>query len=393
MSTSRFAQAWERFSSRDGLEVLLTLSFGLFFGATLVYAMGRLASQWTMFLIAAAVALSGAIVFSVVFKQLRNSLLIGAVFATPIFYDINFFYRDFTPFNVEANGLTISAFDLFFLPLFAFWVLRELFDRSGQHQFVFDAKWSVLLLIMLGLNLLSCLVVSPEPFYSYSMLSWNVRAIMLFFYLINNIEEERTLRTIVYTFAAVLVTQGIIVIEQVFVGAIFTAENLGRETELLSLVGQERVSRVAGTLGHPNNLAMFLNLLLPATVFFFLQEKRSAPRLLLGAGISLGVLAELWTASRGGWVGLLSAMIFTLFLLLRKRGYNLVVVSATTAFLIGVMVLTLFAASSSFRARLTEEDHGTADLRYPLMEVAYNMIAHNPFFGVGLNTYTATMVE
>jgi putative inorganic carbon (hco3(-)) transporter len=41
--------------------------------------------------------------------------------------------------------------------------------------------------------------------------------------------------------------------------------------------------------------------------------------------------------------------------------------------------------------RLTEDDHGSVQVRVPLMQVAQNMIADNPWLGVGPANYEAEM--
>lgn len=382
-----------KLDDRDSIEGFLALAFGVGFGAILVYAIGRLPGQWTSLLIAASVGVSGVILLSTLTAQLRNALLMAALFSAPIFYDINFLFRENTRFFVQANGLTVSLFDVPFLALFGLWLINIFLSKpgaGGEFRSVEPTVFWLLFLILL-FNLISSAFVTPIPFYGFSMLSWNVKMIMLFLFLYNNVSSEGTVRLIVYGFAAVLMGQGLVVLEQTFVGTIFTAENLNRDVARVSQLGQSTISRAAGTIGHPNDLAMFLNLLLPTVIFFFLIERGFWRRSFLVLAVLLAVIAEIGTASRGGWTGLLAGMLCAVFALLHKRGFNLVTVAAVGSFVVSSIVLLLFVVSETLRNRLTQDDHGTADVRYPLMDVAYNMIGQNPFWGVGLNSYAATM--
>lgn len=372
------------------LELILSILIGAFVGAFLVYAFGRLSSKWAYFLVGVIAATSGLFVYKAISKGLSQLLLLTAVVTLPIHYDINFFYQMNVPFLVDANGISVSIFDILFIPLFLQWISKGFFGEEAE--FKFDKRWAVPLAVIFVLHFFSA-ALSPFPFFSFSMFIWLIKSYCIFYYLLNNIRDHELLRRIGHAFAISLFIEAVVVIEQKFVGVIFTAEALGKDISITSLIGLERVVRLAGTLSHPNQLAMFINLLLPACIFFTLNETQKHWKIFLVVTVALSIIIELWTASRGGWVGLVTAMVLTTYLLLMKKGYNLVKVTVATVFIGAFTFVTLFAASSTFRNRLSGEDYGTAELRYPLMAVAKNMIMHNPYTGVGLNIYTARMKE
>ena len=149
-----------------------------------------------------------------------------------------------------------------------------------------------------------------------------------------------------YAFAAVLIFEGLVVLEQRFLGIIFTGENLGREIQLRSRAGIKTLVRLAGTLYHPNVLAMYLNLILPWVIFLFVIEKRFALRLMMLTAVLMALTVEVWSGSRGGWLGLGIAMATGIFLWMRKGGKNPLIGLGAAGFL----ALIVFAGLSSVRA-------------------------------------------
>lgn len=190
-----------------------------------------------------------------------------------------------------------------------------------------------------------------------------------------------------------LIIEGVVSAEQRFLGVIFTAERLGQNASWEMMVGMQILKRITGTLAQPNKLAMFVNQYLLICLFCSFVAKNPLFKLYLVGAFLAGLVAELLSASRGGWVGFALAFVMTMTLWYWKKGVSPFValsgIGIGSAGLFGI----LFAASETFRRRLTEEDYGTAEIRYPLMEVAMNMIRDNPWFGVGINHYTKYMRE
>jgi O-antigen ligase len=151
------------------------------------------------------------------------------------------------------------------------------------------------------------------------------------------------------------------------------------------------ILRLAGTFDHPNNLAMYLNFIFPICGYYWLIEKRARVKFWIGVAIFLAVLAELGSGSRGGWLAIATAVTITAIFWLKKQGKNPVFGIGGMAVALVLIFGVLMAASETFRTRLTEGDAGTAEIRYPLMEVAQTMIEQNPYLGVGLANYTLEM--
>ena len=68
--------------------------------------------------------------------------------------------------------------------------------------------------------------------------------------------------------------------------------------------GVDFVSRVAGTLGHPNKLAALLGILIPLNIALVFGAESRPLRGLLMVPLTVMATAMVLTYSRGGWLGL-----------------------------------------------------------------------------------------
>ena len=374
------------------LNLLVPAMIGLAAGALVTYSMASMAFKWTIFIIVALGAVSFGVLLGSATSRLKNVLLFGAVLSLPIFYSNTFMYVKETPFFVLANGFPITLFDAFLIPLLLFWVYELLFDPDCPPVRL-PQGWLLPLALLFLINLVSS-ALAPVPFYGYSMLFLQLKSYLALLYFANTVRDAQTVRLIGFAFAGILIMQGLIVLEQWLVGVIFTAENLGRTSVIVTTrLGAGFLSRMAGTMSHPNVLAMYLNLMLPWVAFLFLVEKRALWRMLLMIAIVLALTALILSGSRGAWIGLALTIVVGFFLWMRKQGKNPLVGLGVSALALLLLFSFLFAASSAFRNRLTEGDAGSALVRIPLMEVAQEMVLSNPVMGVGLNHYTREMAR
>ena len=368
----------------------MPLSFGLISGALFVFSLGHLPLKWTLFILLAVMGVGGMLFMNILRLPTRLMMLMMAVFLMPILYDINFMYVDDPPFYVHANGFGIAITDVLFGMLIISWASESLFGRNnGLPPDPVPANWKFAMAGLFLINFLSALS-TPEPFYAFSMLWQQVKAYLILVYLIKNVKHFETVKRLGYVMVSVLAVQAIMVFEQKFVGAIFTDSLLGQRTTWQNVGGPLRYS---GSLGQPNALAMFMNQLMLIGIFVGLAEKRLLRKLIILGFISMALMAEVFTASRGGWVGLAIALVVCMVMWRVRKGQGLISSISLVALLGTLMFSLLFVGSQDFRNRLTQDDRGTADVRAPLMDVAENMIADNPLTGVGLNHYTYYMAE
>jgi putative inorganic carbon (hco3(-)) transporter len=298
------------------------------------------------------------------------------------YYTPDFFVRD-------IDGLAISAFDCFLLLVLALWLFRVVSDHRLKVR-LFPAV-SIPFAIIWLLSLAGLLRAGVDTPIAVAVL-WTVfKNLLVFLYVANNLDRLGPLKHILIMLLLIGVVQSGIGIAQYATGgkiglAIFgEAERAYFEMR----AGDGHVSRVAGTLGHPNKLAVFLNMLLLLNLaMLFAAPSRRARRLLLVPMAIMGV-AMLLTFSRGGWLGLTLGggltLFWCLFRIVRHRTLTAVILLVAA----GAVLVTTFAAVPAVRQRLFEDDYGTAALRVPMSQVAVNIMAHHPWLGVGLNNYTA----
>ena len=159
----------------------------------------------------------------------------------------------------------------------------------------------------------------------------------------------------------------------------------GVKEELLGATGAS-VSRISGTLTHPNELGSYLILLLPMAMLFGVA-KPVGFRLRLLAWLALiagmGMLAL--TFSRGSWVGAAVGLPLALILAAAYRQ----IPAGQVVFLLaaGLLTGTVVLLSPPVLNRLLESDPLNVTFRFQIAQVALNMWQSQPFTGVGLNSF------
>ncbi len=370
------------------VKIAVPLLLGLVVGVVLVKIS---ASSKLMTMVFMAIGLASVVALLYAMRVDLVRLLVFAAFVVvPIPFGLTLLFRDPVPFYVSSNGLNIYLLDLCVIGLLVLRWLQQVTHPGSIKPFYW--YWPLLIpaLLLLLINVVSA-CFTPYPFFSFSLVVSNIKMLFVFVVLVNTLQDRNLIKVVVWGMILSLAIEGIVGIEQKLLGVIFTAEHLGRSAYLTMQIGQQIINRVAGTLNHPNAFAMFLNLIIPVAIYFFWDSKSRLTRFAVAIAIVLAVMAEVFSGSRSGWIALMIAMTITVPLWLQHQGKN-PVIGMAIALLVGSMVFgLLFTASSSFRDRLLLDDHGTAEVRYPLMDVAENVIIANPFTGVGVNHYTYYM--
>ncbi len=148
------------------------------------------------------------------------------------------------------------------------------------------------------------------------------------------------------------------------------------------LIAAEGVLRVRGPYGSPNNLALYLDHVLPILLAIALLADQRNRRLAAG-GLSLIVLTGLvLTFSRGAlFLGLPAALLFLGFAAGgRWRWIALLLVAG------GLLLLLPLFRTERF-AGLLDMQGGTSFFRLQLWRGAWNMILDHPWLGVGLDNF------
>jgi O-antigen ligase len=323
----------------------------------------------------------------------RRLLLFLAVASLSVWLviDINFGFREHYPFAVLANGFNINVTDVLLAVLFLGWV-GDLW--AGRRKLHFPRPLLLLLAAMLGIHLVSAVFVAQEPFFAYSLIWRQIKVYWMVIFLANYLRDEADFKVVGYAMAFIAVFEALVVLEQRTLGVLFTPERLGADTRILSRAGAGTIERWAGTLSHPNVLAIFINTALIWVFFAIPVERQPVRRLALIVALAAGLGALVSTGSRSGWLGLAVALVVGIWLWPPGSGmprkHPLVAIGAIVL-TVTVGFAVLFASSETVQVRLLKGDAGAAAVRGPLMDVAMNMISAHPWVGVGLGQYVQSM--
>jgi O-antigen ligase len=147
---------------------------------------------------------------------------------------------------------------------------------------------------------------------------------------------------------------------------------------------------VGGFIGDENDFAMTINMIVPFSFFLALSERNQARRLLYGGLTGVFVLANVFSFSRGGFVGLLAV---TLCCWLRSpKKLRSAVVIATLGLLVSLY------ARAGYWERIQsgwEEgtDTGTGEDRLHMWKFGWKMFLDNPVIGVGQDNFPVRFDE
>jgi O-antigen ligase len=150
------------------------------------------------------------------------------------------------------------------------------------------------------------------------------------------------------------------------------------------VIEAEGVRRARAFYGSPNNLALYLERLLPISLALVIAWRRQSAwrRWLYGLGALPMLAALVLTFSRGAWLlGIPAGLLTLAWLHGGKLRYT-----ALALFVVGVIVLVPLARTPRF-ASLLDPTKGTTFLRVSLWQAAWDMVRDHPWLGVGLDNF------
>ena len=147
---------------------------------------------------------------------------------------------------------------------------------------------------------------------------------------------------------------------------------------------------VGGFLGDENDFAMTMNMIVPFS-FFLAQDEQRVPRKLLYFGLTgLFILTNIFTFSRGGFVGLIAVGLFCWLRSPRKL--------RSAALIVALALLVSLAAREGYRERIDSifqegSSAGTGEDRVYMWKHAWKMFLSNPIIGVGQDNFPVRFEE
>jgi O-antigen ligase len=352
------------------------IGVGIGVGALFLVA-AQLETKWFLFLLASALGFT----LSLAVPDRKAYYLTLLVLAVPIGVDLNLGFQRSSIYR-STHGFAIH---LSHLPLFALvviWLARSLAARRPLHL----ATTGLVPIAVLALACVASILGAPSPWFGLFELFGLATAVVLFLYTASQIRERSELRLVLSALMGVVALQGVIGLVQHFTGSTLGLEFFGSGKNLGMAAGLDTLTRVGGTLGHPNSLALFCDLLLPLGFSLLFCPMNGWVRWLLAAAVGLGASALVVSLSRGG--GSATALAVVILALIHwSRVVGLTRAGLAIAVIITAGVAIVLGTPNPIRTRILEHDYGSAVGRVSHVQVAVRMIRDHPFFGHGMNNY------
>jgi putative inorganic carbon (HCO3(-)) transporter len=285
-----------------------------------------------------------------------------------------------------ARGFVLSLHNLLIIILIFLWLYRMILFKERKIQFF--KKYSIPLIGIFLMCVLSMVQAVDRSFSIYEFVEI-IKKYLIFLYIANYLAETKNVRLIIYFLLFGLFLENIFVFIEVALRHPLNITAIG--TRITNNFNPLKSSfyRASGTLGGANGLAWYLGCVLPiplALLFSKMKKKYKISVLIL---FVLGLLSLVFTYSRGGWIGfIIGAIIVSLIYFRKLKSIRKMAFLIMIIFLVGIGTTLMLYTSNPIKDRIVGDDRGSAYSRLLLMEVAIEMIKHNPLIGVGLNNYT-----
>lgn len=370
-----------------GIPAVAAILAGLL-GAAVAAAMLTLQTKYT----AALLGLVAVTFIALVSGRPRQVLLGISILLLPLNIETNIGYN--LPHLGGAPGLVITAQMALLVPLFVLEVLERAAQAYvGSQSFPQDRPVQSLGFLAVFVPLLPLLASLPSMLGTDQPSLGRFELIRLFSFYLLYLYMAITFRPgdlkliIGALLLGVLSQLPFAVLEYIKPG--FTPQIFGQvssvKEELVGATGAS-VSRVSGTLTHPNELGSYLILMLPVTMLIALA-KPAGFRLRLIAWLAfiagMGMLAL--TFSRASWVG--AAVGLPLALIVAAAFRQIPAGQVVFLLAVGLITATVVVLSPPVLDRLLESDPLNVTFRFQIAQVAYNMWQSQPITGVGLNSF------
>ncbi len=270
-------------------------------------------------------------------------------------------------------------------------------DAATAWQFLILQGLTVAVMVLWGIRLW----VSPRPQLLWPPVCWAVAAFTgyaLFRYARADVEyvaRLEVIRILVYAFLFFAILNNLhrqesvqlITVTLMFLGTAISAYAIFQFATKSNQVWNEISTyqgRASGTFYNPNNLAGFLEMLVPLGLCHVLVGRLShLAKILIGYGSLVMISAIGCTASRGGWVvtGLILAALCGV--LLYNRNYRVQALVLLLALAGTLYFLVPRFNVGELRFKNTFSSGKADDLRYLIWEPAVRMWRDNPWWGVG----------
>jgi len=349
---------------------------GVFIGFLFLLGM-QLKLQWFAFLFLGSLIL----IASQVAADKKTYFLVLFVLALPVWIGKHLDFHP-SPYGISTFGFPIHVSLLPLTALYVIWAARQV---AGDAPAPLSTRGLLPLAGVFAAAAISVLGATDQRFAAYDLFALGT-SILIFSYAASEIRQRRELQLVLGLLIFSAAFQGVIALAQHLAGSTLGLDFFGADKKLYGYVGLDAVSRVGGLVGHPNNLALFFDLMLPLSLSLLFCPVSGRTRFFLAVAVFLQLVGLSVTFSRGGIIGSgLAVLCLAVFHGSRRFG----LIRAFFMTMAGALLLAAFLTivPNPFVKGLTRTER-TVHGRLLLTEIALTLIQHHPLFGVGLNNYT-----
>jgi putative inorganic carbon (HCO3(-)) transporter len=336
------------------------------------------------------IMLVAAVVFAplfVIVKPPRRIVLFALAFVMPLSVGKYFISSDIV--KLPVHGVDIQLYDLLAIILIGLFLAHLATNRQAKFHFFASTSLPALAWLITG-----CFSLVNAKDWQLSSIELITMGKLFIFYLVvaNSIHDTSDIKWVISGLLLALGFEAILGIYQGITGRYAGFSFLGEGSEVLRFGLEYGIAnRCQGTVCHPNALAMYLNTTIPFAMGLLFSRVRKFYKLLAVVLIGIGVIALIFTLSRGGWLGfvVISCVILVMAIRRGRVRTNTALVLICGALLLSVV--TLKTAPNLVTERLTSSDRGSAMSRIPMAKGALAIMRDYPVLGAGLNNYTLYM--
>jgi O-antigen ligase len=286
--------------------------------------------------------------------------------------------------GLATAGIAFGVVDCAIVLLYAIWFCRLMTRKGGRVKLI-----SVPNILALGFIIISALslINSPDKMLSIFELVRMLKIYLVFFYLANAISSEDLGYIVAGLLLGVFVQSGLGIAQYLTNSSLGLGVLGGAEENMSIIMGGHEDFRVAGTILHPNQYALYLSTLLPLALSLLLSVQQKAwARVSAAAVFALGLLGVLLSFSRTGWVCLaLAVLLQLLFILFTGKMTSRLFLGVSWVACTGAFIVLVF--SRQIVDRMFASDPEATIIRRDLLSLAWAMIREHPLAGIGLNNF------
>lgn len=318
------------------------------------------------------------------------------IFLTRIAFIASFFFKaDITILKIDEledpSGLNISLTLICAVVLF----LSDFYNREEtENRRVFSLSFSIILTALTVCAAISAFYGINGKLGWFNFLSF-LSSVFVCYVIASHFGKRERLKEFVLGIACGVAFTGMTAISQFLVGfPKLPFLGTGTEEELL-WTQAELFSRVSAFLRTPTEMGWVVSALIPiiiAPIIAYARKFSTSQRGILAVSAILGVAAIILSLARGSWIALVVAV--GIIILSAWKNWDVSERKNYFAAIGGLLLLCALALApfgGRIYERLTTDDGESAAIRFPLMQVATNIIEDNPLVGVGLSGYRTAM--